>query len=216
MRRTLTGAVLFAVLTIALPPAGAADSDVLIRLDPTAVALERLITDEPTTLPSAEADLITNEIADRALPFPTGAAGPSWGHHRDPGHPAADFLPLPDRWRIGVPGNYIQNVRSPGRYLDPYNQNVLKGDYPFYEDEWFVVLTAISDTLFEYRKLPTPSGMSAAEPNRIDFFGFGDQYLAIQNLILSVEIFEGNAAYKPRDLELRLTPVFQFNYVDLE
>jgi len=157
-----------------------------------------------------------NELAEGARPSPTNAAGPSWGHHHSHSHSKGDFLPLPDRWRIGVPGNYIQNVRGKGGFWDPYNQNILKGDYPIYEDEFFFVVTAISDTLLEYRKLPIPSGMSTARPNSVDFFGQGDQYLFVQNVVLSFELFEGDAAYKPRDFELRITPVFQFNYVDLE
>ncbi|TMK43928.1 MAG: hypothetical protein E6G55_11880, partial [Actinobacteria bacterium] len=34
----------------------------------------------------------------------------------------SDFLPIKDRWRIGYTG----------RWWDPYNQNVLKGDYPIF------------------------------------------------------------------------------------
>ncbi|MFQ5649369.1 MAG: hypothetical protein ACE5IY_05460, partial [bacterium] len=39
-----------------------------------------------------------------------------------------DFEPLPDRWRDIQPPPYELNVR--GRWYDPYNRNILKGDYP--------------------------------------------------------------------------------------
>lgn len=145
---------------------------------------------------------------------PTGAAGRGFGHEHF--SQQEDFLPVPDRWRIGVPGNYVQNVRSPGGFWDPYNQNLLKGDYPIIGEDKFLVITATSDTLLEYRKLPIPSGISSADPNRVDFFGYGDQFLFVQNIILAIELFEGDAAYKPRDWEIRVTPVAQINYVDLE
>lgn len=188
----------------------------------TALALNATSAEDPTTARAANVDPAQMDEIDRALierlsPVPVQSSGPSWGHHHSGhAHPESDFLPLPDRWRIGAPPNYVQNVRSPGKFLDPYNQNVLKGDFPFFEDDFFMVVSAVSDTLFEYRKLPIPSGMSTARPDSLDFFGYGDQWLIVQNLVLSIEIFEGDAAYKPRDFELRLTPVFQINYVDLE
>jgi hypothetical protein len=101
----------------------------------------------------------------------------------------ADFLPVPDRWRIGLPPGYSQNVR--GSALDPYDQNVLKGDYPIVGQDIFLVVTATSDTLFEARRLPVPSGVSTLKPGQFDFFGSGEQALINQNFILSVELFKG-------------------------
>lgn len=190
-----------------------ADSATPLSLDTTQLAIARVTTSDTGSSTPASGG---NEIAERALPTPTGAAGPSWGHHGGFEVEQGDFLPLPDRWRIGVPAGYQQNVRSKGRYFDPYNQNVLKGDYPIYEDDWFLSLTFVSDTILEYRKLPIPSLTSTARPGSLDFFGFGDQYLFIQNVVFSMELFEGDAFYKPRDFELRITPVAQINYVDLE
>jgi hypothetical protein len=122
-----------------------------------------------------------------------------------------DFLPLPDRWRIGIPGDYVQQVR--GGIADPYNQNVLKGDYPFWGDDKFLVVTATSDTLVEARKLPVPSGVSTTDAGDFDFFGQGDQVLVNQNFILSLEVFRGDTAYRPRDWEVRATVVGNLNYV---
>jgi len=191
-----------------------------ISLDLTDAAIKSAAAVSPGSSPGSSDESapsgVDNPIAQGAEPSPTGAAGPSWGHHHDHNYSQGDFLPLPDRWRIGVPGNYVLNVKSKGRYFDPYNQNVLKGDYPIFEDDKFLVVTLISDTILEYRKLPIPSGVSTADANRVDFFGFGDQYLFVQNVVVSLEFFEGAAAYKPRDFEFRLTPVAQINYVDLE
>jgi hypothetical protein len=39
-----------------------------------------------------------------------------------------DFVPMPDRWRDVETPPYERNVK--GRWYDPYNQNLLKGDYP--------------------------------------------------------------------------------------
>lgn len=124
-----------------------------------------------------------------------------------------EFIPIPDRWRIGQP----QSRGTRGALWNPYDQNVLKGDYalPGTQDK-FLVATLTSDTLLEARRLPVPSGVSSLEPTSFDFFGSGKQYFVNQNFILSVEFFQGDASYKPRDFELRITPVFNINYVQIE
>jgi len=35
-----------------------------------------------------------------------------------------------------------------------------------------------------------------------------------QNFILSFSFFKGDTAFKPRDFEIRVTPVFNLNYLD--
>lgn len=120
-------------------------------------------------------------------------------------------LPLPDRWRIGTPDPYVQYRRSPG-WWDPYNQNVLKGDYPILGDDVFLIVTAVSDTLLEARRINNPSGTSATNPDNFAFYGRGDQLFFNQNLILSLELFQGNTFYRPRDLEFKLTVAQNFNY----
>ena len=73
-----------------------------------------------------------------------------------------ETLPVPDRWRI------MQALGLRSSWLDPYNQNVLKGDLPIASEpgfqrrfpalaerlapDWFVNLGAISDTLVEARR----------------------------------------------------------------
>lgn len=134
--------------------------------------------------------------------------------------PQADFLPLPDRFRIGLPGDYVQNVR--GRAIDPYNQNVFKGDYPLvdrpgHEDDLFLITTLISDTLFEARNLPTPTSVSATDAGEFGFFNnAGEQQLINQNFVATFEFFEGDTVYKPRDFEFRTTIVGNLNYLHAE
>jgi hypothetical protein len=124
------------------------------------------------------------------------------------------FEPVPDRWRdIPLPP-YDKNVQ--GNWYDPYNQNVLKGDYPILGQNTFLVVTAQSETFGALAASPTPSGVSTAEPGSFDAFGQGDRFLFTETLKLSLEFYHGDAAFKPRDWELRFTPVFNANYVDLK
>ena len=146
---------------------------------------------------------------------PLGFSEPEKAPVRPSPQPSGDFLPIADRWRIGLPLDYRQNTR--GTLLNPYNQNVLKGDYalPGTQDTFFV-LTMTSDTLFEARRLPVPSGVSSARPNSFPFFGVGRQELINENLIVSLDLFKGDASFAPRDWTLRITPVFNGSYVHVE
>lgn len=135
----------------------------------------------------------------------------------------SDFSPVTDRWRLRFPmwqrypadqeGEY-PFVRNRGK--DPYDQNVLKGDLPVIGDEIFVILTAVSETPFEYRRVPTPSGVSTEREGSEQFFGDGDGFAVLPSAIFSFEMFRGNTAFKPRDWAFRITPQFNLNYVDLQ
>jgi hypothetical protein len=134
-----------------------------------------------------------------------------------------DYIPSPDRWRLEFPvwQRYPPELQGDypyvsGRKLDPYNQNVLKGDYPAIGQDIFVVLTAVSETPFEFRRLPTPSGVSTARPGSEEFFGRPDQFALASEGILSLELFKGDTSFKPRTWALRVTPVFNVNYVNLD
>src|SRR5690349_4820169 len=149
---------------------------------------------------------------------PPGYVGPSLGHPR-PTETSPDFVPIPDRWRLGLPdwNRYERPIYDtpyrPGRWFDPYNQNILKGDYPIYGQNVFMNISAILDSLFEVRRVPTASGPSAADPNSADNFGNPDQLFLQNNFILSLSIFKGDTAFRPRDWEFRITPVFNINYL---
>ena len=133
----------------------------------------------------------------------------------------ADFIEVTDRWRLRFP-DWTRYQGQDGEYpfvrnrgFDPYDQNVLKGDLPVIGDEIFMALTAISETPLEYRVVPTPSGVSTERPGSEEFFGDGSQYAVLPNAIFSFELFKGSTAFKPRDWAIRVTPQFNFNYVNL-
>ncbi len=118
----------------------------------------------------------------------------------------SNFIPIRDRWRIGYANNF----------LDPYAQNVLKGDYAIIGQNIFLNVIGISESLFEARSVPTPQGISRNRPGTGEFFGRGRQLFFNQNLVASIEVFQGSTGFKPRDWAVRFTPVFNYNYLDVE
>jgi hypothetical protein len=136
----------------------------------------------------------------------------------------SDFIPIQDRWRIGFPTWDRYATGTPGEYpytlghwWDPYDQNVLKGDYPIQGQHTFFVFTGLSDTIAEDRRLPTPSGQSFEnQPGGQNFFGGGNELSLQQNFILSFEVFHGDTEFKPREWTFKFTPVFNFNYFDAQ
>lgn len=153
----------------------------------------------PTTFPPQ-----TTYMAQRLRRHQDLEAAPSEAAPPEPPQPV--FTPLEDRWRIG----YTPNV------LNPYRQNVLKGDYPILGQHTFFIFTGISDTLFEFREIPIPAGVSTARPGSAEFFGRNDQLFVRENLLLRFELAKGNTAFKPPDWVLSLTPAFNINYLDVE
>jgi hypothetical protein len=123
-----------------------------------------------------------------------------------------NFYPVPDRWRVGIPGDYVQNTRN-DTIFDPYGENVLKGDYPILDQDKFLILTATSDTLYEYHKLPSASGISTDRPGSDEFYGEGYQSVLNQDFVESVDFFKGDADYRPRDFEIKETGVFDLDYL---
>ncbi len=120
------------------------------------------------------------------------------------------FIPVPDRWRIA------DAIGIKEGFLDPYNRNLIKSDRPIFDD-WFANVSVISDTIGEYRLIPTPNGnQTTASAGDIDVFGSQDQYLFNQNLIVAFVFFKGDTVFRPPDFEFRITPVFNYNYTDVE
>lgn len=122
---------------------------------------------------------------------------------------ASEFVPVPDRW-----GQFYK-----GRWYDPYNQNILKGDLPIFGkpgEEWFLELSAISDSFYEHHKLPVPVGIASTNhPGSINTFGGGNQNVFSETLITSFSLIRGDTVFRPPDYEFRFTPAINFNYVDL-
>jgi hypothetical protein len=126
--------------------------------------------------------------------------------------PPADFEPLEDRWRIEPPP-YERNVR--GHWWDPYNQNVLKGDFPIWKDDVFFKLTAASRTVAEGRSVPLPSAVSSEDPGSFGFFGQSDTILIDQKFVVRTELFKGLTAYKPFDWQIVLEGVGNVNHLEV-
>lgn len=134
-----------------------------------------------------------------------------------------DQFPVPDRWRLVTalcPDlNYhaIQAVcHSP---FDPYHQSVLKGDKPLKHfplgkgHDWFVALSAVSDTVVEPRSFPIPVGVQTTQgPGEVDVFGRANSFLLSQTVTAGVSLIKGSTAYKPPEVELRVTLAYNYNH----
>ncbi len=162
------------------------------------------------------------EIPSQAGDKPTGHAG----NETVSSEPqiSEDRREARDRWRVGFPeydrygdrggrGRDIPFTR--GRWWDPYNQSVLKGDYPIRGNKLFMILSAVSTTGVEQRRAPTPSDVSTDEPGSAEFFGQPEQFAANETIQLSFELFHGDSTFKPRDWAIKISPTFSIpNYLN--
>mgnify|MGYP001492394279 CR=1 FL=1 len=150
----------------------------------------------------------------------------------------ADQLPVPDRWRLIESLGVVRE-----RWFDPYHQNTYKGDraicIPTEEEQerrarlgearcktpkflglkgedWFFIVNAVSDTVFEPRTFPIPVGVqTTSRPGSLDVFGKNRSFVLAQTFIGGVALIKGSTAFKPPDVEYRLTLAYQANYVDV-
>jgi hypothetical protein len=224
-------------------PAVNAAADLPLRLDevqrePTADQIRGLLRrpessrhaprDEPIQPPQLLAPLppLTDSTAETSIDYPLGFAGQSGIDVCAP-DPSLESVPRLDRWRIGFPPWDRYGKGHPavddypfvlGHWWDPYNQNVLKGDYPIAGQHTFFNITATSQTLFEQREVPTPTTPfeSTVGPGQREFFGDPEQFFFTTSQRLSFNLSHGDAAFKPFDWQLRVTPVWNQNYLDVE
>jgi hypothetical protein len=177
---------------------------------------------------SAPAPLKANGAPLFQAPFdaPLGFTGPSGVLPRDQ-QDDPHFVPLEDRWRVGFPewNRYTDGTTADadapyqlGHWWDPFNENVLKGDYPILGQNTFFVLTATSQTIYEPRQTPiaTTPFESTANPYSAQFFGRPNQNLFDQLISTSFELFHGDAAFRPVDWRIKITPEFNFNYINFD
>ena len=121
-----------------------------------------------------------------------------------------EAVAIPDRWRI------VEALGQTEKWYDPYNQNTYKADKPIHDD-WFFNVTAISDTVLEYREVPTPVGLqSTRNPGSLDVYGSSDQALFNQNIAVELVYLKGDTVFRPPDWEYRFTPVFNYNVTQLD
>ena len=123
-----------------------------------------------------------------------------------------EFAAVPDRWRI------VSALGYPERWWDPYNgNNVLKADRPAFGDDWFFLFSAISDSTFEDRNVPTPVAIATStDTGRLDVLGDPGQSAFTQNLITEFVLYKGDTVFKPPDYEFRFIPVFNLTHVSVE
>jgi hypothetical protein len=125
-----------------------------------------------------------------------------------------EFIPVPDRWRL-TDALGITHARE--RLYDPYNPNVLKGDRPVFGEDYFLNFEGISDTLFEPRRVPTPTGFATTTtPGSNNTFGRSYQSVFNQQILGTFSLIKGDTAYKPPELEIRFTPAFNFQSAHAE
>ncbi len=128
---------------------------------------------------------------------------------------------VPNRWLLNFPHwkrYHDPSIETPYQYetpllWHPYRQSILKGDVPIIGQDIFLDVTAKNFTLFEGRKLPVGSGVSANRPNSSEFFGRGDQFFISSDNSLSVDLFQGETGFKPVDWAVRLTAVQNVNMI---
>jgi hypothetical protein len=153
-----------------------------------------------------EAAVETDEApaAERPLSGASQSGAPSYGDHML----FPDSMPIPDRWRI-TPPPYQKNVQ--GHWWDPYNQNLLKGDYPILGQDIFMRLTAATKVDLEGRSAPTPSGVSTVNPGEFRFFGNSNAFEYDQKWAFQAEMFKGDTSFEPFEWDATVEGVVDLN-----
>jgi Carboxypeptidase regulatory-like domain len=127
---------------------------------------------------------------------------------------------VPNRWALQQPdySRYPQKgeyIYTKSHWYDPFDRNRLKGDQPIWPDvlgqQTFLSLTASSETFFDGRRVPSPSGVSAAQSGSAGFFGRGEQAFVDQTIRFTFDLFHGDASFKPVDWRIRITPELSLN-----
>ena len=151
---------------------------------------------------------------------PAGYAGPSGVKTEAPTRP--DRVPVRDRWRIGFPEYRRYGSVAAGRdiafrtgsALNPYDQTILKGDYPIFGQHVFMILSGTSFTAVQQQRTPVPSNVSSARPGSAEVFGKPEVLAVNQVFQFSFEMFSGDSTFKPRQWAIKLSPTFSVpNYV---
>ncbi len=129
-----------------------------------------------------------------------------------------------DRWRIGFPeydrygdrgarGRDIPFKR--GRWYNPYDQNLIKGDLPVIGDDYFLIVSAVSTTGVEFRRTPSGNNVSSAAPDSNNFFGRPESLSLSETIQLSFEFFKGQTVFRPRGWAVKISPTFSLpNYLN--
>lgn len=169
----------------------------------------------------------TGELLLTEFDPPNGFSGPSSILPREY-QTSSHFVPVEDRWRIGYPEWDRYGRGHPwvddypfikGHWWDPYNQNVLKGDYPIIGQHTFMNLTVQNRFIQNFQKNPigTTPFESTKDPFQEEFFGRPRNFLNQNYLSVQFDLFHAStAAFKPFDWQLRLQPIFNRNQFELD
>src|SRR5271168_294146 len=164
--RLLVFSIILAVPVVSpaqsVAPATEFGSKVLLASsDSTAPATTEESTAQATNAPPVPSSVVTEAI-DTSKFVPSGYSG--WTNSLAPIPGEDNYIPIPDRYRIGFPYWNRYPASTPweypyqkGAWYDPYNQNVLKGDYPIIGDHTFLILDGLSDSAFDFRRIPLPT-----------------------------------------------------------
>lgn len=129
-----------------------------------------------------------------------------------------------DRWRYEFPeydrygdkgarGRDIPFRRN--AWYNPYDRNVLKGDFPIIGDKYFMILSGTSTTGIEIRRTPSGNNVSTADPNSNNFFGRPESLSINETLQVSFEFFKGDTVFRPRTWAIKISPTFSVpNYLN--
>jgi len=115
----------------------------------------------------------------------------------------SDFFPVPDRYRMGFPrwDRYVK-----GQPLDPYNGNVLKGDYPLnVGGNTFLEITGVSDTFTQFRR---------KEINKVGGSKLENDTQRRERLFLTMDLFQEDNTFTPSPWFVRLTQVQEWRNQD--
>jgi hypothetical protein len=176
----------------------------------------------PEAAPAAATPLPREPLLQLPVDPPLGFTGPSSVIPREE-QDSDHFVPMEDRWRLGFPDWDRYDQKHPpgkdipymlGHWYDPYNQNVLKGDFPIFGQHTYFELTASTLLLLDARQTPIPTTPfeSTTRPGREDFFGSPNQFLYTQYFRLELNLNHGDLAFKPLDWQVKVTPIFNVNY----
>ena len=133
---------------------------------------------------------------------PLGHAGRKTVEPKD--EATEEFIPMPDRWRFPFPRytRYNPKQETPwvvGSTFDPYNQNVLKADYPVFGNHTFLNLNFQS--------------ASTLNPRVVSAGGRREQFFTNQNFVMGAELFKGDTVFQPKTWAVRVTTVANFNFL---
>ncbi|MFL6374005.1 MAG: carboxypeptidase-like regulatory domain-containing protein, partial [Pyrinomonadaceae bacterium] len=130
-----------------------------------------------------------------------------------------------DRWRYNFPeydrygdkgarGRDIPFRRN-NRWYNPYDRNLLKGDYPIVGNDYFMILSGVSTTGVEIQRTPSGNNVSSQDPNSNNFFGRPEKFALNETLQFSFEFFKGETTFRPRSWAIKISPTFSLpNYLN--